>query len=85
MITGAVGGVIALAVIVIALFFVIRRNRKNGDGSPWPKSLFRSRSRHPADAEWESVFAYNPNASGGPTLALNLPPEPYVSPMVCPS
>ena len=70
---GAVGGGTILVVVVIILFFVIRRNREDSDGNRQPKS------RHPADAQWESIFRYYPNASSGHTLVLNLPPEPHVS------
>lgn len=65
--TGAVGGVVAL-IVVITLFFVIRK-WLNREGSLRHRGGFQEASVGP----WESLATYGPDTSSGPATVSSVP------------
>ena len=81
-ILGVVGGVGALILIPIIVYFVVRCSRRNKDkGSPL-------QYQETPIVHWKILptsVTYDPSASTGSTVRSNIPFQPYVSVSLAPS
>jgi len=73
-----VGGVAALIVVSIIIFFAVRRARSNRDENSQPQYQYEEESTD----HWKTPPVsptYDPSISTGPTVVSKGPSHPYVS------